>query len=78
MLGADYGRDYFFINTPVQSFNISRMLKTDEQLDLSMIGQDPGQTHQWGCGKFVQYEPPGTAAGCFTANMISCFRLWHY
>lgn len=78
MLGAIYGYDYHITAAPIQSFNISRMLAIDEQLDLSVLGQDPGQTHEWGCGKFSQFEPPGTAAACFSADMISCFRLWHY
>ncbi len=48
------------------------MLETNEQLDLSKSGQDPGQTHQWGCGKYVAKYPSGTREGCYGADMVTC------
>ncbi len=83
-----YGQDMsFFTDTNYTqgmnftSFNISRPLEEQEQLDISKTGQDAGQTQVWSCGAFETSYLVGTAAGCQTlANGVSagCVRLWHY
>lgn len=62
--------DYIF-----QSFNISRALQIEEQLDLSISKQDSSQSHQWSCDKFVSRYTYEIAKECLNALNFSCFRL---
>ena len=64
-------------STSFKSFRISRGLKDDEQLDLSILGQDPSQDHIWSCGKFIACYVGEYEAGCFNAE-ARCIRLWHH
>ena len=63
------------------SFNISRSLMEQEQLDISTMGHDSGQARLWNCGAFMINYRDGTAAGCHNnpnGGLASCVRLWHY
>lgn len=83
-----YGQDMSFFTDSsyaqgmnFTSFNISRPLEEQEQLDISKMGQDGGQTQFWSCGAFMTSHLIGTAPGCQTlAYGVSagCVRLWHY
>jgi len=63
------------------SIELSRPLEDQEQLDLSQMGQDSGQTHVWTCGEYMTNYRVGTAAGCQNnpnGEAAGCVRLWHY
>ncbi len=82
---VNYGQDVFFQdpNKPLNflSFEISRTLEDKEQLDISHLGQDGGQTQTWSCGTYIMNYQHGTTQGCHNnpnQGPASCFRLWHY
>ena len=63
------------------SFDISRSLKKQEQLDLSTMGQDKGQNRIWNCGAFMMSYRERTTVGCYNipkGEVASCVRLWYY
>jgi len=64
-----------------KSIELSRPLEKQEQLDLSRLGQDGGQTHFWSCGEYMMDYRMGTSAGCQNnpnGEAAGCIRLWHY
>ena len=67
--------------TEFKSFQLSRSLDAQEQLDLSSTGQDPGQYQVWSCGQYITDFRVGTEAGCQNVpngGTAACVRLWHY
>ncbi len=79
--GQDYVMDYqdWSAAWNFTSFDISRPLEDQEQLDISEIGQDSGQVQVWNCGAYIMNYRVGTAAGCHDIpNGAGCMRLWHY
>ena len=63
------------------SFDISRALEDQEQLDINKMGQNSGQAQVWSCGNYIMSYYGGTAEGCYNnpnKGTASCIRLWHY
>jgi len=87
-VNLQYGPDQVFLEnsnwidgTNFTSFDISRSLEKQEQLDISSMGQDSGQTRVWNCGAYIMRYGVGTAAGCHdlpNEELAGCMRLWHY
>ena len=83
-----YGLDFAFMENSswinalnFTSFNISRPLEKQEQLDISSMGQDSGQAQVWNCGAYIMKYGVGTAADCYdlpNGESAGCMRLWHY
>ncbi len=77
-----FGKDGIWANVaPFKSIEISRSLEEQEQLDLSRLGQDPGQTQAWSCGEYMMNYRMVTAADCHNnpnGEGAGCIRLWHY
>jgi len=63
------------------SFEISRIFEDKEQLNISHLDQDGGQTQTWSCGAYMMNYQHGTTQGCHNnpnQEPASCFRFWHY
>ena len=77
-----FGKDSNWDNVEsFKSIQMSRPLEEQEQLDLSHLGQDGGQTQAWSCGGYMMNYRVGTAAGCHNnpnGEGAGCIRLWHY
>ncbi len=74
-----YADDMEFIE--FKSFELSRSLGSQEQLDVNRGGQDPGQDQTWPCGEYITDFRVGTLAGCQNVpngGTATCVRLWHY
>jgi len=78
----EYGVNYES-PTPFFSFSLSRVLKDNEQLDISRTGQDSSQPLNWICGNYLGSWLAGTTEGCHNnhggvVEPATCFRLLPY
>ena len=87
-LTLNYGQDQLFmVNADwldgwnFTSFELSRPLQEQEQLDISTMGQNGGQDWDYQCGAYMMSFFAGTDAGCqniASGEIAGCVRLWHY
>ena len=80
----EYGVNYES-PTPFISFKLSRVLKDNEQLDISRTGQDSSQSLNWICGNYLGSWRAGTTEDCHNnlglsgiGESATCFRLLPY